>query len=162
VPCSRDPSRNAQKDQDDGKDRFILYTFDGKEYQKAQSAAVPIKGKLSFMIRDINMDNKNEIVVSSPENENRKYPVLAAYNIDENGLKLMWDGGRQYKLGEKNIELVMDDGADTDKDKSFEAYMVSKGKSGQYGTFTLHVFQNDKYFMKANDILRSISLSKPR
>lgn len=147
---------------DDG--RLVLYSNDGGIYKKYKEMLIAVKGKLTIRIKDLNNDGSNEVLIYSPENEERRYPVLAAYDISGDSMKIMWDGGRGYRFekGKDKINLTLEDGWDIDNDKKFEAYLISKKVSDQDGRMSLFIFESNKYLFKINDFLRTLSFTSPK
>jgi len=138
-----------------------LYHFDGKDYKVEMEMELPIKGMAALWAKDIDMDGENEILVCSPENNDRPYSLMAAYSITKKGLKLDWDGGRGYRVKADELSLTFEDGMDMDKDKKFEAYMSIRKAAGQEGSFSIFLFEGNKYYFMANDILRAFAITKP-
>lgn len=141
-------------------DKLVFFSYDGKAYRKSMEVSLPVSGEMHFNIRDINCDGGNDILISSPQNALRPYALLRAYDISGGGARLIWDGGRSYKYKGSELALTLDDGGDMNKDREFDAYMVSKSVSGQQGKYTLIAFEGNKYLLKVNDILRKVSLTK--
>ena len=141
--------------------KLAFYSYEDKSYQKVKEMTIPIKGPIMMNVKDINVDGKNEVVISSPESKERPYPILLAYDVSEDEMKLVWDGGKYYKNNNIKRTITMDDGMDIDGDKKFEAYMVSRKELSQEGDIQLIIFEGNKYLLKANDLLRILSMDKP-
>jgi hypothetical protein len=138
---------------------LIFYSYDGKGYSDKKHLKTGVSGKISISIKDMNMDKKNEIFLWSPENDERQYPVMAAYDVSGENMKTVWDGGRYFVYDGRKYTLSMDDAADVDNDGKLEAYMLPKKVSGQDGSYSIFIFSNDKTLLMANDFMRTLSLS---
>lgn len=141
---------------------LIFYSYDGNRYRSVKSLGIPMKGKVSLFICDSNMDDENEIFMWSDMNDERPYPVIAAYEVSGNSLKPVWDGGRFFDYEGKDYVLKIDEALDIDKDGKLEVYTVPKKISGQEGSYSIFVFCSDEIWLKANDFLRTLSLSPIR
>lgn len=140
--------------------RLVFYDYEGG-YKKTKEMRIPVKGMAQVFIKDIDSDDNNEVILSYPMYEGRTHPVMAAYDVSGDDMRLIWYGGKSYKSGDKSINIAYDDGMDVDGDDKFEVYMVSKEVSGKVGKITLFLFQGEEYMFKANEFLRMLSLSKP-
>lgn len=145
---------------DDGK--LVFYTIEEDKFNKVKEMAMPVKGRITITVKDINADGKNELIVTVPKDESRDYHVLTAYDVSGEDMKIVWNGGRHYRFEEGKVDLAIDDGMDMDNDNRFEMYMVSKNVSDQEGRISIFIFESDKYLFKINEFLRFISLSKPQ
>lgn len=141
----------------DGK--LILYSYDGKEYKEVKTLDIPVKGKLSMTIKDINSDKKNEMLVWSKASEERAYPLIAAYDISGEKMELVWNGGTFYNYKGDKLTLTPDDLIDTNRNENIEMYMVSNRVAGQDGCFSIYIFEGDKVMRKINEFMRILSLS---
>lgn len=141
------------------KSKIILYSLKGGRYTEVRNIPVPVKGKVSMTVNDINMDGVQEFVFSSYGDSKSTSPVLAAYRLTGRGMKIVWNGGRSYRLGRNHITLAMDDGVNIGG--SFRAYMVSRQVSGTEGRLSLISLDSDRILMKANEILRALSYFEP-
>lgn len=135
---------------------IVFYSFDGSKYLERRKTPVPVKGKLSMTIKDINMDRENEILISSQGEGGKNLPLLAAYNVSGNNLKLVWSGGNFYKYKDTVMALTMDDGMVLDG--KFRAYMVYRHEAKETGAITFFTFENYRILMKANQILRALAI----
>ncbi|KPU43079.1 RDD family protein [Oxobacter pfennigii] len=140
--------------------RLVFYSFDGNFFNIDKEMDMNIKGKINITIKDINADGKNEMVVMSPLASDRHNGVFAAYDVSGDKIKKIWEGGRTYYHEKQDIVFFLADGADVDKDKRFEAYLVSPGISGDAGKTALFMFESDNNLFKANDILRALSFNR--
>lgn len=139
--------------------RLIFYSYDGVSYRFIKDMAVPIKGEVNISVEDMNYDDKNEVMIWSPSNGDRPYPVMAAYSISDDNMRLVWDGGRFYVHDGIEYQLSFNDALDIDRDGDLELYMVDNKVSGKDGKYAIFVFQNDDIILKLNDFMRLFSLS---
>lgn len=139
--------------------KVIFYSLSGNKYTEVRNISIPIKGKVSMAVHDIDMDGTQEIIFFSSEDGKNTSQVLAAYKVSGSGMKMVWNGGRRYRFGNTHITLTMDDGMIIGG--SFRAYMVSRKVSGTGGSLSLLAFDSDRILMKANEILSALSYLNP-
>lgn len=140
----------------------VLYNYNGSSYELENILKTPIAGKVSVLVRDMNSDGKAEIILWSPENAERPYPVIGAYYISGNRLDMVWDGGRTYTYKDEKYALSIDEALDVNDDGSLELYMTSRKISGNEGKYSIFVFANDSMLLILNDFLRVLNLPSIR